>query len=180
MPIHAFRISNDFELTAAVVQACAWAEQLEHDDHAPWMAILLGAPGVGKTSAAQIAALLHFERPHFVTAPEFARWPRYGSERSALFERVKDFGHGEPGGVLILDDIGREVLDASGSTEADVEELVDMIYRFECPTIATTNATTKQLEKRYGARVRDRLSEMARWLPIVGPSMRKAHDDAST
>ncbi len=130
--------------------------------------VLAGAPGTGKTVAATRLAFEAFENPLCVTAAAWARWPRFGDERSNLRTHIE--GNGE----LVLDDLGAEVPVARATFLADLDELIDQIYSTERWAVITTNCTLPEFKKRYGARIADRLAECGEWIPFSGPSKRGA------
>lgn len=136
------------------------------DADAPNIAVLAGPVGTGKTFAAVWLAMHRLAEdysPVFVTAPEFSRLPRYGGARERVFDAD----------ALILDDLGRELLDDKFA--ADFDELVDGVYQSLARLLViTTNCTAEQFRQRYGERVRDRFAEIGTWIPCLGKSLRGA------
>jgi hypothetical protein len=162
-PPRAYAIAVDpgCEITPAIVSLRHWVTSGSSSDD---IAVLSGPPGTGKTVAACRIAIESFSNPRFVTAAAFARMSRYGEERKELTEH----------GPLILDDLGAEYLDAKGSVLADLDDLIDTVYRDQQLAVITTNCTPAAFKKRYGARITDRLAECAKWIPVVGKSRRRA------
>lgn len=135
------------------------------------IAVLAGPPGTGKTVAAcwlAYARLLRDEQEiRFFTAMELARMPRHGEARQELLAYA--------GEATIIDDLGAEQLEKRSSNAwlADLDELIDAIYRsLSGIAVITTNCSSADFRRRYGARVMDRLAECGTWIPVLGKSMR--------
>lgn len=144
------------------------------------IAVLAGAPGTGKTTAAawwswgcaqdddeDFGEFANPESlPAWITAAAFARSSRYGDERAELLASR----------CLVFDDLGVEFLDKNGSLKADIDELVNDFYsaRRSRRLVITTNLDATTFEQRYGARVVDRLREVGMWIPCTGQSRRGA------
>ena len=104
----------------------------------------------------------------FVKAGEVTRLGAFRVEEIQRLERAK---------LLVLDDLGREPLDAGGWAETAMHALLDRRYEDKRRTIVTTNLTASQFRDRYGrdgGRLVDRLREAGAWVNLVGESMRKA------
>lgn len=152
------------QATHAILAAQEWADSWDGTGAGPpRIAILAGPHGTGKTVAAAWLAVnrLALQEPRFVTAVDLSYMPR--DERRAYF------AHG-----LILDDLGSEHPDARSAWRADIDDLIDHLYReLDCAVI-TTNLGSAELRARYGDRVGDRIRECGDWIPVVGKSMRGA------
>lgn len=79
-------------------------------------------------------------------------------------------------GMLGIDDLGAEHISAGGWSASKADELMDYRYMHRLPTIITTNLSftgaPSEFEKRYGARVVDRLREWGRVVPLTDKSLR--------
>lgn len=147
----------------------------------PGILVLSGGVGCGKTMAAVwwlyafATASANWEtgetprfkpkrKPYFSTAAAVARWPRYDSD-------VMEARMGSP--RLVIDDLGKEYLDANGSYLATLEEIIDARYSRRLPLVMTTNMTAAAFRERYTARIADRINEVGSFLSINAPSMRR-------
>ena len=160
--------------------------------------VLSDNPGSGKTAAAARWALTRpgvdrgqrFAPARFLRAAEFFRSSRYqradGDPTTATRDEILRYS------ALVLDDIGAEYADASGSYRVDFDELVDRYYADDRTLIITTNllysspdaraalkARGEQVDceaptfaERYGDRVSDRIRECGRWVSSAAASMR--------
>jgi DNA replication protein DnaC len=126
--------------------------------------VLAGGTGAGKTTAATWYALAGASTaPAFVRAGELEARGRYDKElRSWLRSRS----------MLVIDDIGAEVLDDKGVFGSLLDEIVDAFYGDRKPLIMTTNLRSRlndgergepQFVERYGERIASRLREVGRW-----------------
>lgn len=145
----------------AIRQLVAWTQRGGN------IAVLAGAVGCGKTTAAAWWALQQPYAPEFLRATAFAASSRYDRDARDRWERA-------PG--LVLDDLGAEYADAKGSFRVDLDELVDVFYGDKRSLIITTNCSADEFRVRYGERVVDRLRECGTWLAVVGPSLRTRGD----
>lgn len=151
--------NNDaFDETEQMAQLHQWYDS---DDA---IAVLSGPPGTGKTCAAARIALERFPEVKFFTAASLGRMARWGKERDELLDAAC--------ADLIVDDLGAEHLDAKGAFLADLDELVDAIYRDNRRAVFTTNCAPAAFAKRYGLRITDRLAECGAWIQFSGPSRR--------
>lgn len=125
--------------------------------------VLAGAPGVGKTVAAAAWALSSKHRPRFMRASEFAASSRYDADERAKWTSPRS---------LVLDDLGDEHADKSGSMLTGLNELVDVYYSDLRTLVITTNLGREEFASRYGARIVDRMRERGRWITMTGPSRR--------
>ncbi len=80
-----------------------------------------------------------------------------------------------PKGVLFLDDVGAEALECihMGNRILPVTEILLSRYDRRAPTIITSNLSDAGLAQRYGARVGDRLNEVADKIAFTGASYRR-------
>lgn len=124
--------------------------------------ILAGGVGCGKTVAATWWALQRPAPPKFIRASTFARTSRYREDRDGVMSA----------GALVLDDLGVEFLDGTGSFLVDLSELVDAFYGALRPLLITTNLGKEAFKTRYGERVVDRVRECGSWASVNAPSMR--------
>jgi DNA replication protein DnaC len=126
--------------------------------------VLAGGLGSGKTTAATWYALAGISAaPAFLRAGELEARGRYDKElRSWLRARS----------LLVVDDIGAEVLDDKGVFGSLLDEIVDAFYGDRKPLIMTTNLRPRlkdgekgepQFIERYGKRIASRLREVGQW-----------------
>lgn len=125
--------------------------------------VLAGGVGVGKTVAVAAWALQTTARPRFLRASSFAASSRYDSDKRETWLGSRS---------LVLDDLGQEYLDRSGSFLVDFNELVDTFTSEQRTLVITTNMTREDFAVRYGERIADRMRETARWITMPGPSRR--------
>ena len=123
--------------------------------------VLAGAKGSGKTVAACEAIYAAYGR--FAPVADLVRAGQYNTE--ALDELAS-------AGLLVLDDLGTEYVDAKGFFLASLDWLVNARYSNEKATIITTNLPAKAFAERYGERVADRLREAGQYVEIADQSMR--------
>jgi len=139
--------------------------------------VLFGRPGSGKTSLAcswlrraitvfespgyfvVVADLLETMRPHFEDPPELQRLARH------FVTDVRDAPY------LVLDDLGAEK--PSDFTLEQCFRLINHRHDQELDTVVTTNCSSRELEHRIGVRTVDRLIEMADWINLDGPNLRR-------
>lgn len=141
----------------AIVELAKW-------DHTVTNVVVLSGPvGVGKTVACARWCMSKPTRIRFARATTFSASSRYDREARAFFYDADG---------ICLDDLGSEYADKKESFLVDLDELVDTYYSDRRPLLITTNLAHKEFQKRYGARVWDRLQACARWFPVVGPSLR--------
>lgn len=125
--------------------------------------VLAGGTGTGKTTAATWLALeVGGSAPAFLRAGELEARGRYDHAlRGWLRSRS----------MLVLDDLGAEVLDGKGVFRSLLDEVVDLFYGDRKRLVITTNLraqrergdTEPQLVERYGARVVSRLVQVGMW-----------------
>ena len=135
----------------------------------PGIWVLSGNAGCGKTTAAHAWLLVPWAdvRPSahqlmLVTSQEFARTSRYEGK----IERCADPAR------LVVDDLGVEYLDQRGSFLSDLDELIDLRWRREHPTLITTNLDAGEFKARYGLRLESRIRDEGGWLNVGGPDLR--------
>jgi DNA replication protein DnaC len=148
--------------------------------------ILAGGCGVGKSIAA--VAWVH----DYVAAPE--RWqdaaerdqeprPRYRGHvplwiAAAQLARTDHFKQSEVDRVakvkrLVIDDLGSEFSDSKGFFASLLDEVIDLRYSGQRPTIVTTNLDADAFRARYGVRIVDRIREAGRFVGCGNQSLRK-------
>lgn len=127
--------------------------------------VLAGNPGAGKTYAAYAVG------NHAVRA---LGWSVEGWTAPDLNDALRPGGGGTEGietcDLLIVDDLGRERV-----TEWTLEQLhriLDARNRAKLRTIVTTNMTSDQWVRRYGAAVVDRVLDDAVVVRVNGPTRR--------
>jgi DNA replication protein DnaC len=125
--------------------------------------VLAGGTGAGKTTAATWYALAGISTaPAFVRAGELEARGRYDKELRAWLRSRS---------LLVVDDIGAEVLDGKGVFGSLLDEIVDAFYGDRKPLILTTNLAQRrkdaggepQFIERYGERIASRMREVGRW-----------------
>ena len=140
--------------------------------------VLKGDCGVGKTMGVRILAA--FFKWAFASAVDYAS--AYVSESPETFDALADGLNffGEPPRVLVIDDLGAEpaTVRRYGDERNVLAYVLERRYRIgfqrqSSRTIVTTNLTDAELAHRYGARISDRLNEMAKFVCVTGPSLRK-------
>ena len=127
-----------------------------------WALLMLGAPGTGKTWAAAYAALRSPD-PLWLTASRMMRVGMYDDER---------WGRITSAHLVVLDDLGVEYQDKSGSMSQRLDALVDERYSADRKLIITSNLSKQAFKTRYGERIVDRLRDQGRVAVISGGSMR--------
>lgn len=125
--------------------------------------ILAGGVGAGKsTAAAWLALEAGGSAPAFVRASELEARGRYDEDlRTWLRTRS----------LLVIDDLGAEVLDGKGVFRSLLDEVIDMFYGDRKRVVITTNLRARraseteelQLAERYGERMMSRLVEVGLW-----------------
>jgi DNA replication protein DnaC len=134
--------------------------------------ILSGGVGSGKTVAACLRMDNHFaENPSyfrhdglFVDASDFARINRYDQDAIDKLAKI-DF--------LIIDDLGIEFADTNGNFLCGLLDVVTKRCRERKHTIITTNLNRPDFERRYDARILDRITETGAFCVGSGKSLRR-------
>lgn len=161
--------------------------------------VLAGGVGAGKTTAAAWLALHGGgSSPAFLRAGAFEARGRYDKDlRNWLRGRT----------MLVIDDIGAEMLDGKGNFRALLDETLDMFYGDRRTIVMTTNLRAKAAEppadakaspaqraarqaaqepqflERYGERVASRLFEIGLWAGCGNIDLRRTplkHDTTTT
>jgi DNA replication protein DnaC len=101
--------------------------------------------------------------PEFLTAHQLSRVSRFDDETWNALETTP---------LLIVDDLGVELLDRSGNLASAIDALVNARYAADLRFVATTNLSLADFEHRYGERVIDRLHESGNFFACVGASLR--------
>lgn len=141
--------------------------------------VLSGAPGCGKTLAASV--WIHgliaddanwdigstppklMRKAAFVSAPKLSRWKKYDDEAMERILRAHR---------VAIDDLGLEYLDAKGSYQSLLDELINERYAHKRPTLLTTNLPASEFKERYGERIADRIREAGRFVELDNQSFR--------
>ncbi len=130
------------------------------------MLVLNGPTGTGKTTEACRLGLRYTLDTGwtftFVRAAELAACSRYNGSREKYLEATH----------LLIDDLGSEYSDKSGSWLADLDELIDRQYANRGTVIITTNVPRTAFARRYDERIADRLRECGTWVTMAGESKR--------
>jgi DNA replication protein DnaC len=136
---------------------------------------VLGGVGVGKSELAksavwQLTPAWHDRHSYYITAAEFDK-------------RVKDFNNAKNNGSvsvdpdiwverlaaaehLVIDDIGSGYID-KGWTQARLERLFDLRYRYKLPTVVISNLSQRDLSAEIGERSYSRLSDASMGVVMV-------------
>jgi hypothetical protein len=77
------------------------------------------------------------------------------------------------GGLVIIDDLGREYFTDKGFGIAEWDAFFDIRYSELLPTLITTNMTPEEFQEKYNVRIYDRLRQIAEWLTISENSLRR-------
>lgn len=142
---------------------------------------LSGPAGRGKTTlACAIAteiALRHKETIFFTAAPDYlhAVFARHGSlvpdtERHAL-QTV--YHRAQAAALLILDDMGSEMIANSGSAQKEFSRLIRDRFSHARPTIITSNLGPTGWAESYGASTGSFLQQAAPIIAMMGPNLRQ-------
>lgn len=138
--------------------------------------VLAGGTGAGKTSAAAWVALeAGGLSPAFVRATELEARGRYD-------KALRTWLRGRS--MLVIDDLGVEVLDDRGVFRSLLDEIIDTFYGNKRRVVITTNLLAKrkvlgnadeepQFLERYGERVASRLRECGRWADCGALDLRR-------
>ena len=131
--------------------------------------MLAGSVGVGKTCALKVLSVA-IEAQYF-SVPELAkRYSELGDEW--FWSEVHKAGRWD----MVLDDLGAEEDSKHFGNSMPIRELIYKRYEmFQTQGVRThvsTNISGKQIEERYGLRVRDRLREMMVVVSCVDKSLR--------
>jgi DNA replication protein DnaC len=137
-----------------------------------WSLVVSGPKGVGKSFAAAwwlwTVAVATGRAPHaqakrrWFPAVLLARMSQYGEDLEAL-NRLP---------ALVIDDLGVEFNDKTGSFRSRMDYLLDARYGEELPTLITTNLAAEAFERRYGERVLDRIRDGGSFVAIREESRR--------
>ncbi len=140
---------------------------------ARYVIVLAGGVGTGKsTAAAAIAFDGGGSRPGFIRASALERRGRYSKDLDAWLESRT---------MLVIDDLGAEVLDGHGVFRSLLDETIDMFYSDEKRIVITTNLIARrdkddgapQFVERYGDRVASRLAECGTWASCGSRDLRR-------
>ncbi len=179
----------DIVLTGGLAETPALAAVRGAED----ICIIAGGCGVGKTIA-EVAWVCNY-----VSAPE--RWqdaadrdreprPQYRGQvplwiSSAQLARLDHYKQDEIDRVakverLVIDDLGSEYQDAKGFFGSLLDELIDLRYAGQRPTVISTNLDVEAFKNRYGVRIVDRIREAGRFVACGSVSLRHRPDPTAT
>lgn len=155
------------------------------DDYARRSLVFYGPAGTGKTTLAAAALKERIAREGAGLMVEFydlmnaiqAAYSSEGAESSALLMAAQDAP------LLMLDDLGdpdrgqhktRERFAETDDKRLKLYNIVNRRCKMNAPTIFTTNLTPDEVGIQFGEsqRIRQRLEEMALWIPVAGPELR--------
>lgn len=133
----------------------------------PWMLVLRGNPGLGKTVAACWAlrrAALQGEGVASRSVRAVASLSGFdaGSAELKMLQRT---------GLLVLNDLGREHLNEWG--QATLFDLIDARYEANARTICTSNKSWDEMKTRLGEALVDRIRHGGRVIDLTGTSLRR-------
>ena len=140
--------------------------------------VIKGDCGIGKTLGARLLAVRF--KWTFVSAADYAN--AFVTQSEEAFERLADGldFFDEPPRVLVIDDLGAEPQSVRryGDERNVLACVLERRYRIgfqrqDSRTLITTNLTDAEIVRRYGARISDRLNEMAEFVCVSGPSLRR-------
>jgi DNA replication protein DnaC len=179
-PIRLPERALDVVLAGGLIETPALAAVRGAED----ICILAGGCGTGKTVAA--VAWVH----DYVAAAE--RWqdigerdprPQYRGRvpmwiTATKLARTDHFKQSEVDRVvkverLAIDDLGSEFSDSKGFFSSLLDEVIDLRYSGQQPTLVTTNLDVDAFKARYGARIVDRIREAGRFVNCGGVSLRR-------
>jgi DNA replication protein DnaC len=149
--------------TPALLSVRAW---LKTDS---WCLVLGGTFGVGKSHAAAVAVRDRYYDTGIYSrcwwsAAEIARAGNYDRE---AFEEITR-------GFLVIDDLGAEYGDRSGSFLSQLGDIINERQSNERKTIITTNLDASPFKARYGDRIIERIREGGVFEGVGGPNLRRA------
>lgn len=140
----------------------------------PKLAIVLaGGTGTGKsTAAAWVALEAGGSSPGFIRASTLERRGRYSKTLDAWIETRS---------MLVIDDLGDEVLDGKGVFRSLLDELIDTFYGYRRRLVITTNLRQRkdrvddepQFTERYGGRIASRFAEVGLWADCGARDLRR-------
>jgi len=130
--------------------------------------LIRGNIGTGKTFIIQVlAAMLNDLGKHLRIIHAIEIVDAYRRDNNDEISRFKS-------GLICIDDLGSEEpsIINYGSHQHPVYDVLSHRHIKKMPTFITTNLTSKQIEERYGERIRDRLREMCNEIKLTGISKR--------
>jgi DNA replication protein DnaC len=89
-------------------------------------------------------------------------------------DKVKTIADMEDTGLLILDDIGTEIITDKQWFNSILDSIIDYRYEWMHQTILTTNLTMGEFKSRYGERIMSRLTETGKAWELGGKDLRKS------
>lgn len=142
-------------------------EWLESDYQ--WGLILMGSVGNGKTS------LMRAIMAYFDWIYSSNNYPvRTKKAKEITNAAIKGLEYNEYSTVLAIDDLGEEPKEVMcfGNIQTPIIDIIEERYDNLRLTIFTTNLDEEGITKKYGARIADRLREMATVITFTNPSYR--------
>jgi len=157
-----------------VANARAFTEALKWLDSNPRPNLIVDGPvGCGKTFLARCLfhELIAREVPAmWLSVPELVEEARRGfKEREVAWAAQQRRQLARTAPVLFLDDLGKNAPGEGGWLEETLYSIVDPRYRFELPTVFTTEFQGSTLKQRVGDSVVSRLASGAVRAPIAAP-----------
>lgn len=128
-------------LEGAKVMTSALREVQKFTEGNGWALLLSGSKGTGKTFAAAWAAA-HRPGAVFTKAAKIQASGPFDRESRERFESAP---------LLVIDDLGREIIDQKQFSRAYLFQLLDARYDNASKTIITTNANLGDFQKTYGS-----------------------------
>lgn len=146
-------------------------ERIEELINSGRILILAGAPGCGKSFAAEYCRFLAGITTSYAMIQDRVMT---ASEIIELSFKFRDDFHilADDSRLVIIDDLGAEYDSERGWQFSNWQEFFDRRYRNKLPTIVTTNLTRDEFRTRYGDRTTDRINEWGWRYGINEPSMR--------
>lgn len=173
--------ATDPDQTAAIKRVDRWRADSQSSADA-WCLVLSASKGLGKSVAAGYAAqgmlagggravVSYWDSrdrkdktlPSWWSISSFARLGGFDGRFDAICKHP---------GLIVLDDLGAEYLDAKGWFHQALDAFIDERYCEYRPTIITTNLSATDFKARYSERICDRLREGGAFYEFRGESMR--------
>lgn len=152
-----------------------YAEKFIESKKAPQGIMLYGTVGTGKTFASACISNYLMEHGKTVLVMNLGLYinkiqREWAEAENSVLEYVKNCD------LLVIDDFGVEKV-----SEFVIDKtfaLIDTRYRAEKPMIITSNLNLESINKKFGSRISDRISEMCYQLAVVGESKRKCDKES--
>ena len=128
--------------------------------------LLTGSIGIGKTYACYAGIIEREEGGVYHKAVRLSQL--LFTDKRKTIQDIEDTG------LLVLDDIGTEIITDKQWFDSILGSLIDYRYEWMRKTIITTNLTVTDFSKRYGERITSRLSESGSAREFIGKDIRKS------